>query len=93
MTKRDYWSLSEKERANLTREQVEGSADFELMSLGVLAVPPLVLEEEPDVTLPERKPCQPGGSAGSENSKTQFESIGERFTQPPLFGSPKTSCQ
>jgi hypothetical protein len=53
---RDYWDLSEKERANLTREQVEGFAAFELMRLGVLAVPPLVLETEPDVTLPERKP-------------------------------------
>lgn len=55
MTQRDYWELEPKERAALSREQVEGFAQYELMRLGVLAVPPLVLEPEPDVSLPERK--------------------------------------
>jgi len=42
-----YWDLSEKERAALTREDVDRFLDAELMTKGVLKVAPLVLDEEP----------------------------------------------
>ena len=40
-----YWDYTEKERAAFTREQVAEFLDYELMEVGVLKVPPLVLEE------------------------------------------------
>lgn len=47
-----YWDLSKKQRAALTREQVEAFADVELMERGVLKVPPLALEPVPDAPKP-----------------------------------------
>lgn len=47
-----YWDLTEKARAELTREQVEEFTRYELMERGVLAVAPLELEPEPEVELP-----------------------------------------
>lgn len=44
-----FWDLEEKERAALTREEVERFLDAELMTKGVLKVAPLVLDEEPAV--------------------------------------------
>lgn len=46
-----YWNLTEKQRAELTSEQVEGFLDAELMEQGVLKVPPLVLD--PEIESPE----------------------------------------
>lgn len=50
-----YWDLTEKERAELTREQVEEFTRYELMERGVLAVEPLLLEPEPEVELPGKR--------------------------------------
>lgn len=47
-----YWDLEEKERAALTREEVERFLDAELMTKGVLKVSPLVLDEEPEIVEP-----------------------------------------
>jgi len=44
-----YWDLSEKERAVLSREDVEAFGDAELMTKGVLSVAPPTLEPEPEV--------------------------------------------
>jgi hypothetical protein len=86
MTTRDYWDLSEKERANLTREQVEGFAAFELMRLGVLAVAPLVLEEEPNVALPERKPYfRPSTSDKRYHSRNAWDVAFETQEQAAAF--------
>ncbi len=46
-----YWDLSEKERAALTREQVEAFEAAELMLKGVLAVAPLELVEVPGLQM------------------------------------------
>lgn len=43
-----YFDLTEKERAALTREDVERYIDVELMRVGVLRVEPLMLEPEPE---------------------------------------------
>lgn len=51
----DYWSLTEAERAKLTRDDVARYQDFELMKKGVLKAP----EEPALVPVPERpKPVQ-----------------------------------
>lgn len=50
-----YWELSEKERAALTREEVEKYLDAELMMKGVLKVRPLELEPLPTVPEPTTK--------------------------------------
>ncbi len=44
-----FWDLEEKERAALTREEVERCLDAELMTKGVLKVAPLALDEEPTI--------------------------------------------
>lgn len=47
-----YWDYTERERAAMTREQVEQFFDYELMERGVLKVPPLILQDlkpEPDL--------------------------------------------
>ncbi len=50
-----YWDLSERERAALDTSDVERFVDAELMTKGVLKVPPLVLEPEPpEPTLAKR---------------------------------------
>lgn len=46
-----YWDMEERDRAKLTRDDVLRYVDAELMMKGVLAVPSLVLVEEPAVTL------------------------------------------
>lgn len=48
-----YWDFEEKERAALTREEVERFLDAELMTKGVLKVEPLVLDVEPEIVEPE----------------------------------------
>jgi len=50
-----YWDLEEKERAALTREEVERFLDAELMTKGVLKVAPLEFEQEPVVAEPETR--------------------------------------
>jgi hypothetical protein len=47
----DYWELSEKERAALTRDQCAKFIDFELMQKGVLALEPLELVQVPEPEL------------------------------------------
>lgn len=47
-----YWDLTEKDRAALTREEVEKFGDAELMTKGVLKVSPLVLEPLPPIPPP-----------------------------------------
>lgn len=47
-----YWDLSERERSELSAEDVEKYAAAELMLKGVLKVPPLVLAEEKPAPLP-----------------------------------------
>lgn len=47
-----YWDYSEKERAELTHEDVAKLIDFELMEKGVLKVAPLVLEGVTEPKLP-----------------------------------------
>lgn len=47
-----YWDYSEKERSEMTEEQVAGFLDCELMSKGVLKPEPLVLEPVAEVSLP-----------------------------------------
>lgn len=47
-----YWDLSERERSELTQDDVQKYVDAELMVKGVLKVQPLQLEEEPAVTSP-----------------------------------------
>ncbi len=42
---------------------------------------------------PGRTACHPAGKPGSVQAKRRSASAGARFTQPPLFGSPKSSCQ
>lgn len=44
---RNYWELSERERAALTHDDVERFGDAELMAKGVLKVDPLVVDPEP----------------------------------------------
>jgi hypothetical protein len=46
-----YWDFTEKERAEMTRENVEALLDVELMTKGVLKVNPPVLEPEVEVPL------------------------------------------
>jgi len=50
-----YWDLSEKDRANLTREDIEQYIDTELMRLGVLKVKPLVLDPVPTFPQPAQR--------------------------------------
>lgn len=50
-----YWDLTEKERAALSREDVEKFGDAELMLKGVLKVQPLVLEPLPPVASPVKQ--------------------------------------
>jgi len=64
-----YWDLSENERAALTREEVERFIDAELMTKGVLKVPALVVEPEPEVTLEKRTVYR---VRSSRFSKTEF---------------------
>jgi hypothetical protein len=52
MTYSSYWDLSERERAALNHDQVEGFIDAELMRLGVLKVEPLTLEDPITVASP-----------------------------------------
>jgi hypothetical protein len=52
MNTKDYWELSEEERATLTQEQVERYADYELMAKGVLRASTLELEAVPEVPDP-----------------------------------------
>lgn len=47
-----FWDLTEKQMANLTRDQVEQFVDVELMEAGLLRVAPLVLDEVPPVPEP-----------------------------------------
>ena len=42
---------------------------------------------------PLRTECHVAGTWGSVHENSHFASRIERFTQPPLFGSPKRSCQ
>lgn len=49
---KDYWDLSEEDRAALTQEQVDRYADYELMAKGVLRVSTLELEPVPEVPEP-----------------------------------------
>ena len=41
----------------------------------------------------ERIPYQSSGMRGSVHSNMNLASMGDRFTQPPLFSSPHASCQ
>jgi len=41
-----YWNLSPRERASLTREQVESFLDVELMEKGVVKIDPPILQDE-----------------------------------------------
>ena len=50
-----YWDLSERERAELSREDVERYVDAELMLKGVLRVKPPVLAAEPEVPQPTKR--------------------------------------
>jgi len=47
-----YWNFSEKERAAMTRENVQAFIDVELMEKGVLKVEPPVLQEIQQVEVP-----------------------------------------
>lgn len=49
-----YWDLSEKERAALTRDDLNRFIDAELMLKGVLKVGDLALEPEPEMPQPKR---------------------------------------
>lgn len=55
MTMQTYWDLSEKDRAALSREDVEKFGDAELMLKGVLKVQPLTLEPLPPVAAPAKQ--------------------------------------
>lgn len=50
-----YWDYDEKERAELTEEQVRELLDYELMEKGVLKVPALSIEVPRPVDIPTRK--------------------------------------
>lgn len=50
-----YWDLSEKERAELTAEQLTALEALELMEVGVLRCDPLVLLDEPVMPKPDRR--------------------------------------
>lgn len=50
-----YWDLSEQERADLSREDVERYVDAELMLKGVLRVRPPTLATVPEVPQPTRR--------------------------------------
>src|SRR5579859_586132 len=66
-----YWDLSEKERAALSREDVERYIDAELMMKGVLKVTPLMLEPLP---------------SAPEPTTTYYQvSTGSVYTLDPLF--------
>lgn len=52
---RTYWDLSERDRAQLSREDVERYADVELMTKGVLRVEAPTLEPMPTVPDPDRE--------------------------------------
>jgi hypothetical protein len=52
MNTKDYWELSEEERAALTQEQVDRFAEYELMAKGVLRTSTLELEAVPEVPEP-----------------------------------------
>lgn len=67
-----YWDLSEKERANLTREGVEKYIAFELMRAGVLQPAELVLVEEPET--PEAEGEVFVAQCGYQHSEIAFAS-------------------
>jgi hypothetical protein len=48
----DYWDLLEKERAELTRDEVQAYLSFELMQKGCLEPEPLELAPVPEVKMP-----------------------------------------
>lgn len=53
--KSNYWDFTEKERAELTEQEVERLLDFELMQNGILRVEPLVLQEIEPVDVPHQQ--------------------------------------
>jgi ribosomal protein L12E/L44/L45/RPP1/RPP2 len=52
MTMKTYWDYTEKERSEMTEEQVKGFLDCELMSKGILKPAPIVLETVEQIDLP-----------------------------------------
>jgi hypothetical protein len=73
-----YWDLSERERANLTGEQVEKFLAYELMERGVLQVEQPKLEEVQPMVLPTRRVfmlTETNAYGGSTNLGIGFETI------------------
>jgi len=81
-----YWDHEERERAAMTREEVERFLDAELMTKGVLRVTPLVLDEEPEISEPKTDPYYQIGSVAFPNAaaaedflKLGAVSVGSRY--------------
>ena len=70
----NYWDLSPRDRANLTRDEVEKFIDYELMQKGVLRVEAPTLEPVPEVTFAKRR-----------YYKATASSIGSYGSDSPIF--------
>lgn len=69
-----YWDLSEKERAALSRGEVEMFVNAELMSKGVLRPRPITLVEIEEVVLPTERFFRVGGGRHGTNIPLAFRS-------------------
>lgn len=70
-----YWNLEEKERAALTREEVEKFLDAELMTKGVLKVLALRLDPEPEIVEPAATTYYQVGSVAFSTAKAAEDFI------------------
>jgi hypothetical protein len=87
MNMQRYWDLSERERAALSRDDVAHYVKIELMEAGVVAPPPIKLEDVPEVSVP--KIAKFGVKSGRYGSTTVVFDTAEQ-AQKFLDLSPKT---